>query len=75
MYMHLVFLGQEPKLTNSVVLCALWLACVAGGFVGVLSGGAAKTSGEAARGMGRKLRHLHFHRAPTKPPATQATLW
>ena len=53
-------------------------------FCGSLSGGAAKTSGEAARGMGRKksrlrrsfsrLRRLHIHRAPTKPPATQATM-
>ena len=62
------------------------VACVAGGFVGVFSGRAAKTSGEVARGMRRKklkthfplrrsfsrLRRLHFHRAPTKPLATEA---
>ena len=57
------------------------LACVAGGFVGVLSGGAEKAIGEAARGMAKKnlkkhsrLRRLHFHRARAKPPATQAKL-
>ena len=57
------------------------LACVAGGFVGVLSDGAAKKTGEAASGMGKKnlkkhsrLRRLHFHRALAKPPATQAKL-
>ena len=52
--------------------------CVVGGFVGILSSGPAKRSGKAARGMGRRnfplqLHRLHFHQAPTKPAATQAT--
>ena len=45
-----------------------WLACVAGGFVGVLNGGAAKTSGEAARGMGRRNCHSRCH-SGFGPPA------
>ena len=58
------------------------IACLAGGFVGALSGAAAKTSGEAARGMDRKKLPLSAPRlvfaAPppsfsSSTPAAQAT--